>query len=95
MRPEDLNYRLHTEAYGFNQWKTSSCDAFQLRFVHDDCDVRLSQRDKRTAELQGEIDRLLNEYQDLFDLKVQLDTELKAYQNLLEGEESRYFIHLW
>ncbi|KAM3721372.1 Lamin-1 [Dirofilaria immitis] len=61
----------------------------QLRFVRDDCDVRISQRDKRIAELQGEIDRLLNEYQDLFDLKVQLDTELKAYQNLLEGEESR------
>ncbi|VDK69441.1 unnamed protein product [Onchocerca ochengi] len=61
----------------------------QLRFVRDDCDVRISQRDKRIAELQGEIDRLLTEYQDLFDLKVQLDTELKAYQNLLEGEESR------
>uniref|UniRef100_A0A915PWT5 Lamin n=1 Tax=Setaria digitata TaxID=48799 RepID=A0A915PWT5_9BILA len=61
----------------------------QLRFVRDDCDLRISQRDKRIAELQGEIDRLLNEYQDLFDLKVQLDTELKAYQNLLEGEESR------
>uniref|UniRef100_A0A158Q776 Lamin-C n=1 Tax=Elaeophora elaphi TaxID=1147741 RepID=A0A158Q776_9BILA len=40
----------------------------QLRFVRDDCDVRISQRDKRI---------------------VQLDTELKAYQNLLEGEESR------
>uniref|UniRef100_A0A183ECT4 Lamin n=1 Tax=Gongylonema pulchrum TaxID=637853 RepID=A0A183ECT4_9BILA len=61
----------------------------QLRFIRDDYDVRLSQRDKRILELQGEIDRLLNEYQDLFDLKVQLDTELKAYQNLLEGEESR------
>ncbi|VDM11229.1 unnamed protein product [Wuchereria bancrofti] len=61
----------------------------QLRFVRDDCDVRINQRDKRVAELQEEIDRLLNEYQDLFDLKVQLDTELKAYQNLLEGEESR------
>lgn len=52
--------------------------------------MRISQRDKRIIELQEEIDRLLNEYQDLFDLKVQLDTELKAYQNLLEGEESRY-----
>ncbi|VDN00816.1 unnamed protein product [Thelazia callipaeda] len=61
----------------------------QLRFTRDDCDVRISQRDKRIIELQEEIDRLLNEYQDLFDLKVQLDTELKAYQNLLEGEESR------
>lgn len=62
--------------------------------MRDDYDVRISQRDKRITELQGEIDRLLTEYQDLFDLKVQLDTELKAYQNLLEGEESRYFFLL-
>lgn len=60
-----------------------------MRYARDDCDVRLQQRDSRIAELQQEIDRLLNEYQDLFDLKVQLDTELKAYQNLLEGEETR------
>ncbi|KHN84870.1 Lamin-1 [Toxocara canis] len=61
----------------------------QLRFVRDDADVRLQQRDSRIAELQQEIDRILSEYQDLFELKVQLDTELRAYQSLLEGEESR------
>lgn len=61
----------------------------QLRFVRDDCDVRIAQRDRNIAELQEEIDRLLNEYQDLFDLKVQLDTELKAYQKMLETEETR------
>lgn len=65
-------------------------ERFQLRFVRDDADVRLQQRDSRIAELQQEIDRILSEYQDLFELKVQLDTELRAYQSLLEGEESRY-----
>lgn len=59
--------------------------------MRDDYDVRISQRDKRITELQGEIDRLLTEYQDLFDLKVQLDTELKAYQNLLEGKNLGIF----
>ncbi|VDK50564.1 unnamed protein product [Anisakis simplex] len=61
----------------------------QLRFVRDDADVRIQQRDNRIGELQQEIDRILSEYQDLFELKVQLDTELRAYQSLLEGEESR------
>jgi len=40
-------------------------------------------------ELKATNDRLINEYQDLFDLKVQLDTELQAYHKLLESEESR------
>ncbi|VDD90284.1 unnamed protein product [Enterobius vermicularis] len=61
----------------------------QLAYTKDDAEVRLQQRNERINELQREIDRLLNEYQDLFDLKVQLDTELKAYHNLLEGEETR------
>lgn len=57
--------------------------------------MRLQQRNERINELQREIDRLLNEYQDLFDLKVQLDTELKAYHNLLEGEETRFHFALF
>ncbi|VDK30693.1 unnamed protein product, partial [Gongylonema pulchrum] len=52
----------------------------QLRLTRDDYDLRLSQRDKRVVELQEEIGRLLNENQDKFDLGVQLNTELKAYQ---------------
>jgi hypothetical protein len=40
-------------------------------------------------ELKATNDKLINDYQDLFDLKVQLDTELQAYHKLLEGEESR------
>lgn len=61
----------------------------QLAYAKEDAVVCLQQRDEHIAELQREIDRLHNEYQDLFDLKVQLDTELKAYHNLLEGEETR------
>uniref|UniRef100_A0A0N5AX40 Lamin n=1 Tax=Syphacia muris TaxID=451379 RepID=A0A0N5AX40_9BILA len=60
-----------------------------LAYAKEDAVVCLQQRDEHIAELQREIDRLHNEYQDLFDLKVQLDTELKAYHNLLEGEETR------
>ncbi|VDN40424.1 unnamed protein product, partial [Gongylonema pulchrum] len=58
----------------------------QVRLTRDDYDLRLSQRDKRVVELQ-EIGRLLKENQDKFDLGVQLNTELKPYQ------ESRYHIY--
>lgn len=40
-------------------------------------------------ELQEANAKLISDYQDLLDLKVQLDTELQAYQKLLEGEETR------
>ncbi|KHN73206.1 Lamin-1 [Toxocara canis] len=66
----------------------------QLLFMRDDADVRIQQRDGRIAELQQEIDRTLSEYQDLFELKVQLDGELRAYQSLLEGEESRFCLNI-
>lgn len=61
----------------------------ELRVARENAGICLQQRDQRITELQQDIDRILNEYQDLLDLKVQLDTELKAYQNLLEGEETR------
>uniref|UniRef100_F1KU65 Lamin-1 n=1 Tax=Ascaris suum TaxID=6253 RepID=F1KU65_ASCSU len=61
----------------------------QLRFVENDTNARVQERDARIAELQQEIDRMLSEYKDLLGLKVQLDTELRAYETLLEGEESR------
>lgn len=37
---------------------------------------------------------MLNEYQDLMDIKVALDTEIKAYQALLSSEETRLAIFL-
>jgi len=45
--------------------------------------------EEQLRELQEANAKLISDYQDLLDLKVQLDTELQAYQKLLEGEETR------
>ena len=38
----------------------------------------------------------MTEYHDLIDIKIQLDSELKAYQVLLEGEvRIRWLTELW
>jgi Intermediate filament protein len=42
--------------------------------------------------LRDEASVMLNEYQDLMDIKVALDTEIKAYQALLSSEETRFVI---
>lgn len=63
-----------------------------LRRLHEETDIRIQQRDERINLLENEAAAMMNEYQDLMDLKVQLDTELQAYQKLLEGEETRLHI---
>uniref|UniRef100_A0A914C742 Lamin n=1 Tax=Acrobeloides nanus TaxID=290746 RepID=A0A914C742_9BILA len=60
-----------------------------LRRTRDEAEFKIQQRDERIAELEREIDNMISEYRDLMDLKIQLDTELQAYQKLLEGEETR------
>ncbi|KAI1732715.1 intermediate filament protein [Ditylenchus destructor] len=60
----------------------------------DMSNMRLTQRDETITSLQNEIARMMSEYQDLMDIKIQLDTELLAYQKLLEGEENRLNINV-
>lgn len=60
-----------------------------MRRAKDDNSIRIQQRDDQIAALQKDIALMLSDYQDLLDVKVQLDTELQAYQKMLEQEESR------
>ncbi|VDM56751.1 unnamed protein product [Angiostrongylus costaricensis] len=45
---------------------------------------RLDGKDLRIAELNREIQRMMDEFHDLLDVKIQLDTELNTYRMLLE-----------
>ncbi|EYB82010.1 hypothetical protein Y032_0369g84 [Ancylostoma ceylanicum] len=50
---------------------------------------RLDSKELRIAELNREIQRMMEEFHNLLDLKIQLDTELNTYRMLLESEETR------
>lgn len=61
-----------------------------LRRAREDGEIRVQQRDEQITQLQKEIANLISDYQDLLDLKVKLDTELNAYHQMLEQEETRF-----
>ena len=64
----------------------------QLRILREESAIRLRQRDDQIADLNREIRERIKKYQELLEVKIQLDTELQAYHKLLEGEESRLHI---
>jgi len=64
----------------------------QLRILREENAIRLRQRDDQIADLNREIRERMKNYQELMEVKIQLDTELQAYHKLLEGEESRLHI---
>jgi len=63
-----------------------------LRNQQEDFYNRLGSRDDEIHRLNEEIQKMMKDYQDLMDTKIQLDVEIEAYRRLLEGEEAR--LHL-
>ena len=55
-----------------------------------DADDRASRAEEENRLLRAEMDRMINEYQDLMEIKVKLDMEINTYRALLEEEETRW-----
>lgn len=48
-----------------------------------------NRQERELAQLHDDMQQRIQEYQDLMDIKVQLDMEIANYRKLLESEEER------
>lgn len=83
MRIQELEKPLKT-SYGRSKINLQAeLDSFRER-----ANTSLKQKSRRITQLEGEISRISNEYQDLTSQRIHMDAGLKVYSILLEGAET-------
>lgn len=56
---------------------------------------KLGQKDQELLSMRVQMDRQLDDYENLLDIKLALDMEINAYRKMLEVEEQRYGAPVW
>ncbi|NXH20854.1 LAML3 protein, partial [Bucco capensis] len=94
---KETKLRIDTLTSHINHYKTQNVDLEnKIRELQEMLDYerylhqrRMVEKDKEITQTQQQIQAQLEEYQNLFDVKVALDLEISTYKMILEGEEQR------